>query len=88
MKIVKQFQLKNVIFTAVKNRCILHGHGFVMFSEFFCQSSESVSVNGAKKKHCTEKRHHDVKLTKLEKKSNHVIPKMHLQERFNHIKTC
>ena len=30
MKIVKQFKLKIVIFTAVKNRCILHGRVFVM----------------------------------------------------------
>ena len=30
MSIVKQFQLKIVIFTAVKNRCILHGRVFVM----------------------------------------------------------
>ena len=33
MKIVKQIQLKIVIFTAVKNRCILHGRLFVMMSE-------------------------------------------------------
>ena len=30
MKIVNNFQLKIVIFTAVKNRCILHGRVFVM----------------------------------------------------------
>ena len=30
MKIVKQIQLKNVIFTVVENRCILHGRVFVM----------------------------------------------------------
>ena len=30
MKIVQKVQLKNVIFTAVKNRCILHGRVFVM----------------------------------------------------------
>ena len=30
MKIVKQFQPKIVIFTAVKNRCMLHGRVFVM----------------------------------------------------------
>ena len=30
MKIVKKFQMKIVIFTAVKNRCILHGRVFVM----------------------------------------------------------
>ena len=35
MKIVKKIQLKNVIFTAVKNRCILHGRVFVMGS-FSC----------------------------------------------------
>ena len=32
MKIVKTFQLKIVIFTAVKNRCLLHGRVFVMES--------------------------------------------------------
>ena len=30
MKKVKRIQLKNVIFTAVKNRSILHGRVFVM----------------------------------------------------------
>ena len=30
MKIVKKNQLKIVIFTAVKNRCILYRHVFVM----------------------------------------------------------
>ena len=30
MKIVKKIQLKIVILTAVKNRCILHGRVFVM----------------------------------------------------------
>ena len=30
MNIVKQFQLKIVIFTAVENRCISHGRVFVM----------------------------------------------------------
>ena len=30
MKIVKTIQMKTVIFTAVKSRCILHGHVFVM----------------------------------------------------------
>ena len=30
MKIVKIIKLKIVIFTAVKNRCILHGRVFVM----------------------------------------------------------
>ena len=33
MKIVKTFQLKIVIFTAVKERCMLHGHVFVMNGE-------------------------------------------------------
>ena len=33
MKIVKTFQLKIVIFTAVKDRCMLHGHVFVMNGE-------------------------------------------------------
>ena len=30
MKIVKKFQMKIVIFTAVKYRCILHGNVFVI----------------------------------------------------------
>ena len=30
MKIVEKIKLKIVIFTAVKNRCILHGRVFVM----------------------------------------------------------
>ena len=30
MKTVKRFRLKIVIFTAVKNRCMLHGRVFVM----------------------------------------------------------
>ena len=30
MKIVKKIKLKVVIFTAVKNHCILHGRVFVM----------------------------------------------------------
>ena len=33
MKIVKN-QLKNVIFSAVKNRCILHRRVFVMYCVF------------------------------------------------------
>ena len=32
IKIVKKNQLKIGIFTAVKNRCILHGRVFVMYS--------------------------------------------------------
>ena len=35
MKIVEENQLKSVIFTAMKNRCILHGPVFVMFSKAF-----------------------------------------------------
>ena len=31
MKIIKEFQPKIVIFTAVKNRCMFHGRVFVMF---------------------------------------------------------
>ena len=34
MKKVKNFQLKIVIFTTVKNHCILHGHVFVMKPAF------------------------------------------------------
>ena len=34
MKIVKKNQLKIVIFTVVKNRCILDGRVFVMLSSF------------------------------------------------------
>ena len=34
MKIVKKIQLKTVIFTALKNRCILHGLVFVMSDIF------------------------------------------------------
>ena len=30
MKIVKKIQLKIIIFTAMKNRCMLHGRVFVM----------------------------------------------------------
>ena len=33
IKIVKTFQLKIVIFAAVKNRCMLHGRVFVMTCE-------------------------------------------------------
>ena len=32
MKIVKKYQLKIVIFTPLKNRCILHGRIFVMYT--------------------------------------------------------
>ena len=34
MKIVEKIKLKIVIFTAVKNRCILHGRVFVMGIQF------------------------------------------------------
>ena len=34
MKIVKEFQPKIFIFTAVKNRCMLHGRVFVIYSLF------------------------------------------------------
>ena len=40
MKIVNKIQLKIFIFTAMKNRCLLHGHVFVMsFKE--CSTSMS-----------------------------------------------
>ena len=32
MKIVKKIQLKIVVFTAVKNRCLLHGRVFGMWA--------------------------------------------------------
>ena len=35
MKKVKLFQPKIVIFTAVKNSCMLHGRVFVMFFKLF-----------------------------------------------------
>ena len=35
MKIVEKIKLTIVIFTAVKNRCILHGRVFVMPSDGF-----------------------------------------------------
>ena len=42
MKIVKKNQLKIVIFTAVKNRCILHGRVFVMFLWDISQQSSPI----------------------------------------------
>ena len=33
MEIVKTIQMKIIIFTAVKNRCILHGRVFVMLPQ-------------------------------------------------------
>ena len=35
MKILKRNQLKIVIFTAVKNRCMLYGQVFVMLNIYF-----------------------------------------------------
>ena len=43
MKIVNKFQLKIVIFTAEKNRCILHGRDFVMR---FVHTSMDFKMNG------------------------------------------
>ena len=43
MKIVKQFLLKIVIFTAKKNRCILHGHVFVLLQDSVSES-ETTSI--------------------------------------------
>ena len=43
MKIVKKIQLKIVIFTAVKNRCILHGRVFVM-QRFLIPSGRPVNL--------------------------------------------
>ena len=59
MKIVKKFQLKIVIFTDVKNRCMLHGHVFVMKVKLFmcglkwwlCQCSSRISYLNAEKRH-------------------------------------
>ena len=45
MKIVKNMQLKIVIFTAVKNRCILHGHVFVMLCTWSFLVSETISAS-------------------------------------------
>ena len=42
MNIVNKFQLKIVIFTAMKNRCMLHGRVFVMTG--FAHSNFSVQV--------------------------------------------
>ena len=43
MKIVKIIQLKIVIFTAMNNRCILHGRVFVMslIGTFCCLLNDS-----------------------------------------------
>ena len=35
MKIVKEIQLKIIIFTAMKNRCMLHWRVFVMFESTY-----------------------------------------------------
>ena len=48
MKIVKNFQLKIVIFTAVKNRCILNGRVFVMTklpTHIHCMTMTNISLN-------------------------------------------
>ena len=42
MKIVEQFQLKTLIFTAVKNHCILHGHVFVIRSGIFITITNAI----------------------------------------------
>ena len=42
MKIVKQNQPKIVIFTDVENRCILHGHVFVMCNKCILVYGSSV----------------------------------------------
>ena len=36
---VKKIKLKIVIFTAMKNRCMLHGHGLVM--KMFCKDLDT-----------------------------------------------
>ena len=46
MNIVKQFQLKIVIFTEVKNRCILHGRVFVMNLHYFKHNDKLQSDAG------------------------------------------
>ena len=50
MKIVKKFQMKIAIFTAMKNRCILHGRVFVMIASVFsdiCQYTKPCYVKTA-----------------------------------------
>ena len=42
MKIVKKFQPKIVIFTAVKNRCMLHGRVFVMKHTLVSQTAHEI----------------------------------------------
>ena len=44
MKIVKIFRLKIVIFTALKNRCMLHGRVFVM-TFYFVRSSRHAIIS-------------------------------------------
>ena len=46
MKIDKTIQLKIFIFTAVKNRCILHGCVFVTVILFVFRAVMRVSING------------------------------------------
>ena len=45
MEIVKTNQLKIVIITAVKNRCILHGRVFVMSVLIFIEDKGRVSTS-------------------------------------------
>ena len=45
MKIVKKIPLKNVIFTAVKNRCILHGRVFIMKTSLWSTRSYPEASN-------------------------------------------
>ena len=51
MKIVKQSQLKIGIFTAVKNRCILHGRVFVIM--YMCIHFSLVMLGLRGNKICT-----------------------------------
>ena len=44
MKKGKKIQLQIVIFTAVKNRCILHGRVFVMLKSQFMFSQDSAHI--------------------------------------------
>ena len=45
MKVVKTFRLKIVIFTALKNRCMLHGRVFVMVVPLVFVQGEMVEGN-------------------------------------------
>ena len=46
MKIMKTFQPKIVIFIAVKNRCMLHGHVFVVHTKVILSLNLTQSKNG------------------------------------------